>query len=548
MTDRRNPTAIRNTATEKLSRRTVLRSALGASAVALFGSTPATARQEKCDSFAKATLSDGEFHLYNNDWGSADVDMCIWTDEATGQYGYEWSERTTGGPPNYPEVLLGTKPWGSDTGVDAFPVRRGNVDEFDLAVDVEMDISGGDWDLAAEWWLLEQPVSEQTQTHTHEVMMVLDWGDQHGHYMEEENVWTDAYGNTVDYWANYDGGGTSAQFHIFRVQGGMTEGRVDLTEIIDFLSDRHGISEDLWISGLELGNEYWQGTAGEVTYRQYDVTINGRTYTSIDGADSGSGDTGDGGNSGGGGDEGSNDGGDDGDENNGGDDGDDSDDDEEDRSDDETDAPIATLSPSATTVDVGERVEFDVNDTSGRALWITGLSWAFGDGTTGSGWWNAHQYDEAGTYTVTLTATANTGVETSDEVTITVTGEDDESDGSGGSDDEGSNDHSGSDGDDESSDSDDGESDTDDGDGHIATLSPSTTSADVDERITFSVDDTSGSDRWITDLSWAFGDGTTGSGWWNSHQYDEAGTYTVALTATANTGEQTTHEVTITVS
>jgi len=82
----------------------------------------------------------------------------------------------------------------------------------------------------------------------------------------------------------------------------------------------------------------------------------------------------------------------------------------------------------------------------------------------------------------------------------------------------------------------------------IAELDPSTTEASVGERITFAVTDTTGSDRWIDSLDWAFGDGTTASGWWNAHAYDEAGTYTVALTATANDGQTTTHEVTITVS
>lgn len=70
-------------------------------------------------------------------------------------------------------------------------------------------------------------------------------------------------------------------------------------------------------------------------------------------------------------------------------------------------------------------------------------------------------------------------------------------------------------GDSDESDDDSGgdEGDTDGSGDPIATLSPSTTSADVDERITFSVNDTSGSDRWITELRWDFGDGTSAEGW-----------------------------------
>ncbi|WP_233737970.1 PKD domain-containing protein [Halocatena pleomorpha] len=82
----------------------------------------------------------------------------------------------------------------------------------------------------------------------------------------------------------------------------------------------------------------------------------------------------------------------------------------------------------------------------------------------------------------------------------------------------------------------------------LAEIAPSTTTAAVGERITFQVEDTSGSGQWITALDWSFGDGTTATGWWNEHAYDAAGTYTVALTATDNESDTTTHEITVTVS
>ncbi|UPM45182.1 endo-1,4-beta-xylanase [Halocatena salina] len=89
----------------------------------------------------------------------------------------------------------------------------------------------------------------------------------------------------------------------------------------------------------------------------------------------------------------------------------------------------------------------------------------------------------------------------------------------------------------------------DDGSGTVlAEVDPSTTTASVGEQITFQVTDTSGSGQWITALDWTFGDGTTATGWWNAHTYDAPGNYTVALTATDNEGNTTTHEITITVS
>jgi hypothetical protein len=241
-------------------------------------------RTEACGSGATLPVGDGEFRLLNNDWGSADVDMCVWTGE-NGSYGYEWATRTTDGPPNYPQVLLGTKPWGTDTGVADFPVRRGAVDQFEMTVDIDVDVSGGAWNLAEEWWLLERPPGEETETHRYEIMLVLDWGGGLDHYMEERGVWTDDYGNVIDHWAHYDNGGTDAEFHIFRVRGGLTTGTVDLDPVIGFLSDRYGVDGELWLSGVELGTEYWQGAGGEVTVEQFDVTVDGTTYASGRGSD-----------------------------------------------------------------------------------------------------------------------------------------------------------------------------------------------------------------------------------------------------------------------
>jgi GH35 family endo-1,4-beta-xylanase len=119
-------------------------------------------------------------------------------------------------------------------------------------------------------------------------------------------------------------------------------------------------------------------------------------------------------------------------------------------------------------------------------------------------------------------------------VTLTVNGS---SGGDDGSDDgDGSNDES-------------GDSDSaDDNSNLIAEINPSTTSASVGERITLQVVDSSDTNNWIVALSWGFGDGGTGTGWWEAHTYDSPGSYTVELTATDNNGRSSTDTVTINVS
>ncbi|SFR91490.1 Endo-1,4-beta-xylanase, GH35 family [Halomicrobium zhouii] len=168
----------------------------------------------------------------------------------------------------------------------------------------------------------------------------------------------------------------------------------------------------------------------------------------------------------------------------------------------------ARLVPSATEGVVGDRFTFDVRDTTGSGHWIDTIEWEFGDGTEATGWWNEHRFDSPGAYTVSLHVTDNEGTTTTDQVVVWVA----------------------------------------DLQSELAVARPSTTDADVGERVEFRVEDTSGQGRWIDTLEWDLGDGSTESGWFAATEYESSGTYTVELTATDNLGYSTTNEVEITVS
>ncbi|WP_123537844.1 PKD domain-containing protein [Halosimplex salinum] len=172
-----------------------------------------------------------------------------------------------------------------------------------------------------------------------------------------------------------------------------------------------------------------------------------------------------------------------------------------------SEGPIARQQPDRTEATAGDWVKFEALDASGDDASVESLEWELGDGTTDEGWWVDHQYDEPGSYEVRLTATDDDGESTTHGVVLTVTEVTE----------------------------------------MVAKADPSATEVAVDESVEFEARDCSGEDRWIEGLEWEFGDGETAEGWWASHSYGSTGTYSVALTATDNAGQSTTHEVEISV-
>lgn len=178
------------------------------------------------------------------------------------------------------QALIGTEPWGSNTNSPQFPIQRGDVDQFNFDLDIDETVSGSEWNLAEEWWLTsEKPGTDVSNTIEHEVMLVLDWGSDltQGGVIESDAV-TDKYGNSIDYWSNYQ---ISWNFQIFCIAAQQVPDAVDLSAIIAYMSENiESVSPDLWITGVELGNEYWDDTSGSTRINQFDVTVNGETATS----------------------------------------------------------------------------------------------------------------------------------------------------------------------------------------------------------------------------------------------------------------------------
>ncbi|GAB3019680.1 fibronectin type III domain-containing protein [Natronobiforma cellulositropha] len=287
-----------------LSRRSLLSAsvAAGASALALTSGVASAHHTEsvdgrhvsgdRCGSNDQLWVDDAL--VINNDWATSSADMCI-SHYGDGSFGWEWyrGETEIHGEdlPNYPQALIGTKPWADDSGVPMFPIQRNEVTDWDVELDVEQERSPNEWNFALEWWFTDAQPPGAGDTITHEIMLVLERSEMHtkdGNVVDD--AVTDKYGNTFHYWESLPEGpshDSSWGFHIFRTADNEIPSHIDLTAILDYLvEDPHdalndpGVSDgNRWISGVEIGNEIWDETDGDTRVNEFNVRLNGETAT-----------------------------------------------------------------------------------------------------------------------------------------------------------------------------------------------------------------------------------------------------------------------------
>jgi chitinase len=248
--------------------------------------TPPAPQIERIDSINGDTikLSGGVFELSNNAWGySCNLSGCyqaiiLYTDDS---YGWEWNRDSTGdNDPNYPEVICGTKPWGTQTDAEIFPVQIKNINSFGAEMDIVYGTSGDNWNLAFEFWLTEQEPggTDVSSSITDEVMIWLGWGPTHEGGVNTEEAVVDGE-NSYDYAQYYVF--DDWEYHQFRISGEQKiPSEIDFKLFVDYIKERYNRSDTLWVSGIELGNEYWDYTEGACTVKSLSYTVNGETVES----------------------------------------------------------------------------------------------------------------------------------------------------------------------------------------------------------------------------------------------------------------------------
>ncbi|TMM09145.1 MAG: PKD domain-containing protein [Actinobacteria bacterium] len=168
-------------------------------------------------------------------------------------------------------------------------------------------------------------------------------------------------------------------------------------------------------------------------------------------------------------------------------------------------APAASIRVSATRALTGNRITFDGSKSHDPDGNVVSYRWRFGDGRTASGKTVVHRYSRAGKRTATLTVTDNDALTDTVSVTITV------------------NDRR-----------------------PVAVINPPAHLV-AGRAAKFNGKKSHDRDGRVVSYSWRFGDGGTATGAAPKHVYGRAGTYTVKLTVTDDSGRKATAKKTVTV-
>lgn len=256
--------------------------------------------EQKAGNWDEIKVSDG-FILINNMWSTVtDTEQKIILYE-DGSYGWEWERggsglsEPNGEGPNYPEVLLGVKPWGThDFTEGVLPLKLKDIESLVMEMDVVYEIfedseGAGNWNLSFEMWLtMDKPGTDVSGSITDEIMIWFDWQEglwdwddpvdakavDDGYHLYEYNVSREGWGGQ----GYFDDSWHYSQFRI--VDQGTIPKKVDLKPFLDYIQKELDRTDEVWLGALELGMEYEAGTAGMTRIVDLNYEINGQRLES----------------------------------------------------------------------------------------------------------------------------------------------------------------------------------------------------------------------------------------------------------------------------
>jgi len=264
-------------------------------------------------------LKMGDIRLINNNWGSvawnctdkSPSSVFINADKTFG-WTFDRPDCDTGNTntkPDFPELEFGIHPFGlgsSDATSPDFstttllPKQIKDITEISVELtnlSIQLD-KADSWDLTFEFWLSKQnPATTQSNAGVYAELMTF-WGWQNNRWpltgMTGANSPTCDTGTcdtglsagtkSYDLLVQRNSWGSGWKYYQFRGNDGSKQsftGKVDVKKLIDYMVQKGGATQDMWVTRLEVGSEIDDNTKGKVTMSNVIFSVNGEKRSPV---------------------------------------------------------------------------------------------------------------------------------------------------------------------------------------------------------------------------------------------------------------------------
>jgi len=250
----------------------------------------------------------GEMRLINNNWGSvawgcagtkSKESVFVSADKSSFGWNFDRGDCTTESTkPDYPEIEFGIHPFGLGSSEATSPdfstttllpkqlkdITEASVDVKNLVITLEKPAS---WNINFEFWLSKQnPATTQGNAGVYAELMTF-WG-------WEANRWPLKDGGSpicdigctnglsagdkmYDLIVQKESWGSGWKYFQFRGTGQPQtsfNGKVDVKKLIDYLVQKGGATQDMWLTRMEIGSEIDDDTKGSVKMSSVTFSVN----------------------------------------------------------------------------------------------------------------------------------------------------------------------------------------------------------------------------------------------------------------------------------
>jgi endoglucanase len=221
-------------------------------------------------------LLDNGCVVSNNVWNKAaavgDFGQQIFLKEVAGEklFGWQWIWPSSGSTLAYPEVIYGDKPWDAQTGrIAALPFLAGTKN-ITVNFDIDLFTTG-----ISKMNFTLMVVSGLPATEANITDQITIWNYNHGFTpggTKTASITVD--GVDYDVYINYrsSSSGQNWNYIAFVARQSFLQGTLEIGPFINYLLEQGVISQNLYITSIELGNEVIQGS-GMVEIRNYQVIV-----------------------------------------------------------------------------------------------------------------------------------------------------------------------------------------------------------------------------------------------------------------------------------